>query len=106
MNFNVGTPPPAPTPISPTGSGAGTTPTYTFNTVVGATGYSLYLVDYATETPILTRWYTPTEVDPSSTGIGRIILGTLTPGAYRWYVQAENGAGPGPWSVIMNFSVP
>jgi FtsP/CotA-like multicopper oxidase with cupredoxin domain len=106
MNFSVGTPPPAPTPISPPGSGIGTTPTYTFNTVVGATGYSLYLVDYATETPILTRWYTPTEVDPSSTGIGRIILGTLTPGAYRWYVQAENGAGPGPWSVIMNFSVP
>lgn len=106
MFFSNGAPPPAPTQISPSGSGYSPTPAFTFNTIAGAVGYLIEVDNNGTATRTTSRWYAPAEVDPSSTGIGSITLpSSLAGGSYRWYIIAMNGAGVGPWSAPMYFSV-
>ena len=97
-------PPPAPNQISPSGAGQSTTPTYTFNTVPGATYYQVYVSGTG-----MSGWYTAAQVDPGNTGTGTIPqVPPLAPGSQNWQVQAQNGFGIGPWSTYStawNFSV-
>ncbi len=108
VSFTSGTLPAAPSTISPAGPGASTTPTYTFNAVAGATGYSVYLWNATTSTGSLTRWYTAAEVGaPAGTGVGTILQATpLSSGNYSWFVRAQNALGAGPYSPPVSFSVP
>ena len=97
---DVGAPPASPTQISPSGAAHTVTPAYTFNTVPGATEYSIWISTG-------TRWYTAIEVDPGNTGTGTIPQTTpLEAGTYGWYVNARNAYGISPWSPVMLFSVP
>jgi len=108
LDFSVGAPPVAPVLISPTGAGITTTPTYTFNAVAGATYYSVFLWNYTTQAGGATRWYTAAEAGcPNGTGTCTILQATpLTSGNnYAWFGKALNGAGEGPWSGSIDFSV-
>ena len=106
MTFIVGTAPVAPVPISPNTPGQSETPYYTFNTVPGATSYTIFLWDYATESSTVFGPLTPAQVDFGTPGQGRFIQPTaLAQGTYTWVVSASNTAGTSPWSTYMTFNV-
>jgi len=106
MTFDVGTVLTAPVPISPNTPGQSATPTYTFNTVSGATSYSIFLWNYATESGTLFGPLTSTQVDPGSTGQGQFLQPTaLAAGTYTWGVSASNASGVSPWSTYLTFKV-
>ena len=106
MTFIVGTVPDAPIPISPNTPGQGATPYYTFNTVPGATSYTIFLWDYATESSTVFGPLTPAQVDFGTPGQGRFLQPTaLAVGTYTWVVSASNAVGTSPWSIYMTFNV-
>jgi len=106
MTFNLGTAPPAPAPISPNTVGQTTTPYYTFNTVPGATSYTIFLWDYATATGTSFGPFTAAQVDFGTPGQGRFLQPTaLALGTYTWVVAASNAVGTSPWSIYMTFTV-
>jgi hypothetical protein len=99
--------PAAPVQISPTGIVTTGTlkPTYRWNSVVGATGYTLLVFNLNTSVVVVSE----------AAVSGAICAGGLcamTPnvtltngGTYGWYVSAANAAGWGPWSSGMAFLI-
>ena len=79
---------------------------YTFNTVPGATSYTIFLWNYATASSTVFGPLTPTQVDFGTPGQGRFLQpAALALGTYTWVVNAANGAGASPWSIYMTFKV-
>jgi hypothetical protein len=102
FTMNCSTPPGAATLISPNGTITDTTPTYTWNSVSGATWYLLW-VDGPSGN-LINQWYTAGAVTSGSTcSITPAV--TLTGGAHSWWIRTWNSAGYGPWSTRMNFTV-
>jgi hypothetical protein len=100
--------PAAPTLVAPSGTIGTTTPTYTFNAVAGATGYSVRLWDNTAGASTDTVWYTPADAGcPGNTGTCTIPQPTpLVNGqSYSWYARARNSTGNGPWSAYKSFTV-
>ena len=107
MNFTVGTgaPPPAATLVSPNGNITDTTPTYTWNAVLGSTWYYLWVDDSAGN--VIQQWYTAADAGCAS-GIGTCSVTpttTLAFGNATWWIQTWNNAGLGPWSSGMTFTI-
>jgi len=107
MNFSLPVPgvPPAATLIWPSGSISDTTPTYNWNSASGATYYYLW-VNGPSGNRIQT-WYTASAVGCSGGGVCSVTPATtLTGGAHQWWIRTYNSVGYGPWSAVMNFSLP
>jgi hypothetical protein len=50
--------------------------------------------------------YSAAQVNCTRMGDCSITLGTpLALGAYKWWVQAQNGGGNSPWSAVKNFTI-
>lgn len=111
MSFNTVAPPVpgAATLVSPNGAITDTTPTYTWNSVSGATWFYLWVSKVngdGTLTTIHTQWY-ETSLVCSGANCSVTPAGiTLSSGNYRWWIQTWNNGGYGPWSSAMNFSLP
>ena len=86
---------------SPSGTITDTTPTYTWDAVIGATWYYLWVNDSTGEK--IKKWYTSNSACASS-------LCSVTPttalanGNGQWWIQTWNSHGYGPWSDGMSFN--
>jgi hypothetical protein len=107
MNFVVSYPPPgAATLVSPSGATGDTTPTYTWNAVSGSSWYHLWVNDSTGNK--INQWYTAADAGcPAGTGNCSVTpMTALALGSGSWWIQTYNGAGFGPWSAPMDFTVP
>jgi YD repeat-containing protein len=97
--------PPATTLVSVSGPITTDTPTYTWNSVFGATLYCIK-VDDSTGTKI-DQCYTPAQAGcPDNTGTCSVTPAVqLSGGNGQWWVRVYDPAGYGPWSTANNFSV-
>ena len=99
-------PPAKATLISPGGRISTTTPTYTWNAVLWASKYYLWVND-ASGLPRIQQWYTADQAGCTS-GAGTCSVSptvVLAAGAGQWWVQTRNDAGSGPWSNPLSFTV-
>ena len=71
-----------------------------------STAYTLYVKDSSGTT--INNTYTADQVGCSSgSGTCSVNLGVvLAPGPAKWWVQASNAIGSGPWSVPLDFTAP
>lgn len=95
------TAPAAPTLVSPSGTIGGTLPNYSWNAVVGAAEYQLW-VDGPSGN-VIKQWYSATVCPGATCSVTASV--SLAEGSHTWWVQARNGIGPGPWSAPMRFTV-
>jgi FtsP/CotA-like multicopper oxidase with cupredoxin domain len=101
----MNTPPGAATLISPAEAITDTTPTYTWNGVLGATDYYLWVND-STGAKVQQR-YTAAEagcIDYLDTCSATPAI-QLAGGAATWWIQARNPLGDGPWNTGMSFTL-
>jgi hypothetical protein len=108
MSFGAGAPGMA-TLVSPTGATTDNTPAYSWNTVNTATWYYLWVSRVNSDnslTTIYTKWYESFAVCSASTCSITPEGLTLMGGNYKWWIQAWNEGGYGPWTTEMNFSLP
>lgn len=106
MYFTVGTAPNTPILLSPNGSGTPNLPSYTWNEVVGATQYYLW-VDDSTGTKIQ-ELFTPAQASCNGTTCSVTPIApsnTLADGVATWWIQASNTIGNSPWSSAQSFTV-
>jgi hypothetical protein len=97
-------PPRKATLLAPDTSVSTSTPTFTWNAVLGTSYYLLRLVDR--DNVNVERWYRPANAGcPSGTGICTASLGALKPGPANWRVLTWNVSGYGPWSDTRDFVV-
>jgi len=91
--------------ISPSGSVSVATPTFTWNAVVSATSYYLWVNNNGT--PKIQTWYTAAQAGcASGTGTCSATPATvLVQGTGEWWIQTRNDVGDGPWSDKMSFTV-
>ena len=90
--------------VSPSGTTANT-PTFTWRTVSGATGYRLWVNELGRSARIDTT-YTPTQAGCAAATTCSVSPGvTLAAGAGTWWVQAINAGVAGPWSAGMSFTI-
>ncbi len=92
--------------ISPSGTIHSTQPAYTWNAVPTATWYYLWINDSGAA-PRVAVWFTAAEVScPSGNGTCSVIPNVpIATGAAKWWIQAWNPNGYGPWSAGMDFLV-
>jgi hypothetical protein len=92
--------------ISPSGTISTSTPAYTWNATSDSARYYLWVNDSATNGKIK-QWYAAEQAGcPSGTGTCSVTPTTsLATGPGRWWIQAWNEAGYGPWSDLMTFVV-
>ena len=87
-----------PSLIAPSGSTTSPQPTFTWNTVTGASLYDIWVQDRNTGLVFRDQNVTGTSWTPASP----LIRGDT----FSWWVRAIDSAGsPGPWSSTMNFSI-
>jgi hypothetical protein len=92
--------------LSPSGNITTSTPAYTWTAVPLAAMYLLYVNDSAAA-PKIRKWYTAEQASCAS-GSGTCSVTpseALAAGACQWWIQTRNGAGDGPWSSAMSFTV-
>ena len=96
----------APIAITPNGNPSSSTPIYTFNAVLGATGYMFTNFNSSTGA-YYSRWYTAVECGiPTGTGVGSILQpNALADGVYSWGIYAHNSAGISAISNELNFTI-
>jgi hypothetical protein len=106
FTFNTGppTPPGAPSPISPSGTITTDNPTYTWSLVSGASEFYLWVSNLTTGTPAIQQWYQSSAVC-GATNCSVTPTTTLGSGNHRWWIQAKNSVGTGPWSASMDFTM-
>jgi len=105
FDSSLALPPGAATLVSPSGTITDITPRYTWNAVPGARSYYLWVND--SKGNRINQWYTAEQAGCPA-GTGQCTLNPsveLSPGLGQWWIRTRNGAGDGPWSVGMNFSV-
>jgi hypothetical protein len=87
--------------LSPTGSqGTNYTPTFTWDNVIGATYYRLYI--NGPSGLVLDKWYPSSTCNGATCTVDKPV--TVGSGSYNWWVQTWNIAGYGPWSATANFT--
>ena len=103
MGFTVGELPGAATLVAPTGPGAAASPTYSWQSVAGATQYSLW-VNNSAGTRVVQGWHAAADV--CAAGSCSLVPAQALPrGPYTWWIQARSASGDGPWSAGMAFTV-
>jgi hypothetical protein len=105
FDSSLALPPGAATLVSPSGPINDIVPPYTWNAVPGARNYYLWVNDSSGNK--INQWYTAEEAGCSA-GAGQCTVQPsveLALGSGQWWVQTRNGAGSGPWSSGMSFSV-
>ncbi len=96
------TPPGAAALVSPTGDiGTNYNPTYTWNAVLGATWYYLWVNGPSGN--VIQTWYEASAVCGGGT-CSVTPTTTLGGGSHTWWVQTWNSIGYGPWSSGMSFT--
>ncbi len=98
--------PAAPNLTSPIGTITTQTPMFTWNAATMATQYHFALYDYITGQTSYTL-YTVAQANCDS-GQDQCTIAQIIPlsaGNYRWWVQAKNTAGTGPWSSGLTFAI-
>lgn len=107
VNFTVGAQPSlaAPEPLKPRGPTDTVTPTYSWEEVVGAEGYSLRVVD-ANNKQVFEKLYMASSICKG----GRCATTPsqkLTSGTYTWYVRSwTDMSGYGDWNYGLSFTIP
>ena len=88
--------------LSPSKNIKDKTPTYTWNTVEGATMYLLYVEGRSGK--VIKQWY---DADTITSGDTCSVTPdvTLARGKYRWKIRAWNDNGYGDWSNKLRFKV-
>jgi len=106
LTFTVLPPPPKTALISPSGKTYTVSPTYRWLAVSTATTYQILVLDSGNNMKAQ-AWYSGTQAGcGSGTGQCSIVLQTaLSMGFHRWWIQASNDIGSGPWSDEMAFTV-
>jgi hypothetical protein len=94
--------PGAVTLAEPGGAITGRNPTYMWQEDPCATWYYLWVSDASG--PVIKQWYPTGAVCSDGTCLVTPDV-TLAEGGHRWWVQAWNPEGYGPWSSRMDFSV-
>jgi hypothetical protein len=91
--------------ISPSAPVASTTPTFTWNAVLGTSYYLLRITDR--DNVVVDRWYLPSAAGcPAGAGTCTISPGIeVKAGAATWQALSWNGSGYGPWSDLRGFLV-
>jgi hypothetical protein len=106
MDFTVtssATPPGTTILLGPSGTVSTTLPTYQWSAVTGADEYYLW-VRGPSMTPVVQQWLNAAAL--CSGGVCSVTPSTaLATGSHRWWVQARNATGTGPWSAHMDFTV-
>ena len=105
LQFSVASQPSVPgtaTLLSPYRRIRDKTPTYTWNTVEGATWYQLYVKGRSGK--VIKQWY---DADTITSGDTCSVTPdvTLARGKYRWKIRAWNDNGYGDWSNKLRFKV-
>lgn len=91
--------------LSPKNTIGTSTPTFNWNCVAGATRYRLKVASVSDLShPIITDWYDATDV-ASQKGCSVKLDDAFDTGNYRWWVQAGNCVGDGPWSSYLSFKI-
>jgi hypothetical protein len=99
MSFTVGAVPGKTVLVSPSGTITTTTPTYSWNAVLNATNYFLWVNNAGT-------WYSASAAGcGSGTGTCSVTGGALPAGAYTWYIQTNNSYGNGLTSDGLSFTI-
>ncbi|MCK5920747.1 MAG: hypothetical protein KAG66_07380, partial [Methylococcales bacterium] len=93
--------PPAATLISPTGSIETSVPAFNWNGAADATWYYLWVNDSTGN--VLKQWYRSLDICGSGAECSVAPGVALQAGAGRWWVQAWNPDGYGPWSTSLSF---
>ncbi len=89
--------------LSPTGTIGTSNPTFLWRCVPGATQYLLRVLNVNTNTVILNQWY-DAEVVVSNKGCSiKPGLSLVDGNSYRWWIQAKNNKGNGPFSYYNSF---
>ena len=96
-------PPTAVALIAPTGMGVSATPTYTWNALLEADDYYLW-VNNSAGAPVLQGWYSASSVCNGTT-CSVTPATSLSRGYFTWWIQARNAFGTGPWSAGLGFTV-
>ena len=97
-----GAPPAKPTLLSPSGLIPDRTPTFRWPVVATATSYQLWVDGPSGK--LLAQWYEAAAVCSGSPCSLKPAL-TLADATHKWWIQARNGAGVGPWSAPLEFQV-
>lgn len=99
--------PAAPVQISPTGIVTTGTlkPTYRWNEVAGATGYTLLVFNLNTSAVVVSEAAVSGAICAGGTCEMTPNVTLTNGGTYGWYVSAANAAGWGPWSSGMAFLI-
>jgi hypothetical protein len=96
--------PAVPTLRTPAGTIPTNRPIYTWNAVLNATWYLLWVRDASGA--VVESWYTTAQADcASGTGVCTLASPPLATGEAVWYVRSWNATGYGPWSAAKAFSV-
>lgn len=92
--------------IAPNGKTSISTPTYIWSAVSRSTWYQLWVND-GTASPKVQIWYTAAQAGcPSGTGLCSVTPSApLSLGDCKWWIQAWNEAGYGPWSDSLQFTL-
>ena len=88
--------------VSPNGTGVNLSPAYTWNEVVGATWYYLWV--NGPSGAVIQQWYTSAQANCNGTTCSVTPAKVLSSGAHTWWVQTWNDSGYGPWSDGMAFT--
>jgi Zn-dependent metalloprotease len=107
--YTIVVPPKAATLVTPSGdNGTNYTPTYTWNKILNASWYYLWVSRVNGDgslTTVHTKWYDSTAVCSGATCSITPAGISLGSGNYSWWIQTWNEGGYGPWSSRMDFSV-
>jgi hypothetical protein len=97
-------PPGKPVPIAPMGVITENTPMYQWNEVAAATEYLVIAMNADTDTWVFWQWLDAGS--GCSAGVCEVQQDiTLADGNHWWAVVAQNSAGVGPWSTVLEFVV-
>lgn len=105
FELGTGLPPPSATLISPLNNITDTTPTYSWNAVLGSSWYYLWVDDSSGN--IIKKWYTAASAGCSSgSGTCSVTPTTvLAQGSGRWWIQTWSLSGYGPWSAANDYNL-
>jgi len=103
LGFAIGQPPGTPSLLSPSGYGFTSPATFTWDEVLGATQYYLWVNDGSGQ-PIIQTFHSAAAACAAGT-CAVTPAQSLAQGAYTWWVQAINAVGPGPWSAAASFAI-
>jgi hypothetical protein len=96
-------PPAAATLLSPFGEITDITPTYVWNAALSSTWYHLWVNDSTGNK--INQWFRAADVGcPDGTGTCSVTPATEVVGSCKWWIQAYNSAGFGPWSNPLSFT--